>query len=385
MAGSAELHAGPATLAVVGRRLPLAGVVVDASQSGLGLSCVGGGAMDLVDSTIRGARGLGLLVDDCAAVLRGAALRDNQDGATWLKGGARYDIAGSRFVSNRSVNHAAVRITANSEGIFQDSEVGDNRLAQDLPGGVSCGACIRRCAACASAATRRRPCSRSATAAWWVSLASPPASPPAVGRRRRSAPPRRPLRAGLACRARPASPAAQGLPRGRGSRRLPRGGPRAAAGLAPFVHWQAGMKPQPIASVLAAPTPAALTRAVLSLLISALDELAAEPDLEPHEVALRRDQYGRCALDQDCPEVAFDPTAIRLRALARLVRGAGDRGAWQRHCAAVLGASADPATLRPEPLSARSRTAGFTTGHHPGAADRPPLAPVRLALLDARV
>jgi hypothetical protein len=54
-------------------------------------------------------------------------------------------------------------------------------------------------------------------------------------------------------------------------------------------------------------------------LLDALVELTRDADLDDAEVSLRLDQYGECALGTRSPELAFDPMAMELTALASSV------------------------------------------------------------------
>jgi hypothetical protein len=54
--------------------------------------------------------------------------------------------------------------------------------------------------------------------------------------------------------------------------------------------------------------------------LAAIAELAGEQDIPREERALRLGQYAACAAGADCPEVAFDPVAARLRAAGARLR-----------------------------------------------------------------
>lgn len=64
-------------------------------------------------------------------------------------------------------------------------------------------------------------------------------------------------------------------------------------------------------------------------LFEAIRALAAD-GLEPLDLALRLEQYERCAFGARCPEVAFDPVARRLVAHAAALRTSSASLAWGR-------------------------------------------------------
>ena len=65
--------------------------------------------------------------------------------------------------------------------------------------------------------------------------------------------------------------------------------------------------------------------------LAAVAELAADGGLTPEETSLRLAQFLACAEGEGCPEVAFDPTAMRLRAIDRALQGRrGAREEWRR-------------------------------------------------------
>jgi len=65
---------------------------------------------------------------------------------------------------------------------------------------------------------------------------------------------------------------------------------------------------------------ALLLNASMDQCLAAIAELARADDLFPHELALRLRQFLECARGASCPEVAFDPTAIRLRSIDLALR-----------------------------------------------------------------
>lgn len=87
-------------------------------------------------------------------------------------------------------------------------------------------------------------------------------------------------------------------------------------------------------------------RATLTRLESALRGLASDDDLSDDEVTSRRAQYLASALGEYCPEVAFDPMALELRACAARQRRSAAR--WARWRAALT------AALQPTPRHARA-------------------------------
>ena len=65
---------------------------------------------------------------------------------------------------------------------------------------------------------------------------------------------------------------------------------------------------------------ALLLTASMDHCLSAIADLARADDLLPHETVLRLRQLSECARGASCPEVAFDPTAIRLRSIDLALR-----------------------------------------------------------------
>lgn len=86
-------------------------------------------------------------------------------------------------------------------------------------------------------------------------------------------------------------------------------------------------------AALSSPRTADNGKSGLLLLTEAIRGLMSEPDLSASEIALRSAQYEASALGQYCPEVAFDPTAVALRAFAARQRRSATR--WARWCALV--------------------------------------------------
>jgi hypothetical protein len=87
-----------------------------------------------------------------------------------------------------------------------------------------------------------------------------------------------------------------------------------------------------------------LTANAMSRCLAAMRELAAEQDIDAGARALRLSQYAQCAAGHYCPEVAFDPVAIELRAIA--ARLEAERvfpalvATWRALVAAIVRASA---------------------------------------------
>lgn len=74
-----------------------------------------------------------------------------------------------------------------------------------------------------------------------------------------------------------------------------------------------------------------LRSASMDLCLDAFAALAAADDLAPDEIALRLAQYAECVRGLPCPEVAFDPTAVHLRAIEGALRDLPeDLAAWRR-------------------------------------------------------
>jgi hypothetical protein len=65
---------------------------------------------------------------------------------------------------------------------------------------------------------------------------------------------------------------------------------------------------------------ALLLNASMDHCLTAIADLARADDLLPHETVLRLRQLSECARGASCPEVAFDPTAIRLRSIDLALR-----------------------------------------------------------------
>lgn len=72
-----------------------------------------------------------------------------------------------------------------------------------------------------------------------------------------------------------------------------------------------------------------------------LSSFAQSNDLDPELIALRASQFAECARGRLPPEVAFDPTAIRVRALASRVAAASTRAYddWLRSVSRALAAA----------------------------------------------
>lgn len=92
---------------------------------------------------------------------------------------------------------------------------------------------------------------------------------------------------------------------------------------------------------------ALLLNASMDHCLAAIADLARADDLLPHETVLRLRQLLECAHGAPCPEVAFDPTAIRLRAIDVALRDRPEeRELWQgRVQAEVRRVSAGPLAL----------------------------------------
>ena len=62
--------------------------------------------------------------------------------------------------------------------------------------------------------------------------------------------------------------------------------------------------------------------------LAASEALALEVDIPVEDIAARFAEYAECAAGIYCPEVAFDPIALRLRAIAMRIRTTGAGTAW---------------------------------------------------------
>lgn len=72
--------------------------------------------------------------------------------------------------------------------------------------------------------------------------------------------------------------------------------------------------------------------------IEGIASLHAAPDLYPEEVSLRLAQYAACARGEAVPEVAFDPVAITLCAVAATLAAHPEaRAAWDAWVGAAAG------------------------------------------------
>ena len=67
------------------------------------------------------------------------------------------------------------------------------------------------------------------------------------------------------------------------------------------------------------------------LCLAKVAELLQEEDIEDEQLALRMQQYAACASGTYCPEVAFDPVARGLRAIAMRYQGSAAFAAWVTH------------------------------------------------------
>lgn len=73
-----------------------------------------------------------------------------------------------------------------------------------------------------------------------------------------------------------------------------------------------------------------LLAASMDQCLAAIAEFHDADDLSPQEAALRLAQFAACAEGRGCPEVAFDPTALRLRAVDLALRDRRhEREAWR--------------------------------------------------------
>lgn len=86
---------------------------------------------------------------------------------------------------------------------------------------------------------------------------------------------------------------------------------------------------------------ALLLDARMDMTLAAIDEIARADDLATHEKSLRLSQLSACARGLPCPELAFDPTALRLRAIADALRDRPvERDAWNARVLRALERSA---------------------------------------------